>query len=59
MIHGQVSRRKRSLAVVALTGSPFALPPLGAAEFLGFVFFPCDLLGIGRDEIFAFHGGLV
>ena len=55
VIHGQLFGRKRLLAVVALASGPFALPPLGAAQFLGLVFFSGDVLGVGWDEVCVFH----
>ena len=57
VIHGQLLGRKRLLAVVALASSSLAFPPLGAAQFLGFVFFSGDVLDVGWDEVRVFHVG--
>ena len=57
VIHGQLLRRKRLLAVMAPASGPFALPPLGVAQLLGFVFFSGDVLGVGWDEVGVFHVG--
>ena len=58
VVHGQLLRRKRPLAVVALASGPFALPPLRAAQRLGLGFLSGDVLGVGWDEVAIFHSAL-
>ena len=46
------------LALVALAGGSFALPPLRAAQRLGLVFFACDVFGVGWDEVVVLHAAV-